>query len=167
MSKRSWMMFSIVMIVPMLTGCTQAMMDSFFAVSHQEAKNMHQITGKKIDDHDKNMTEQHKAMNPKAAEAIDKLRLEYEMKSAALQKELDDMYSKVGENINKLADIAVQLGVRFAGLPPDSLKNILTSEVTNGTEKAKSVSEKDILAVLIAAVMGTAGSGLLGKMKKV
>lgn len=161
--KRSWMMFSVVMIIPVLSGCSQAMMDSFFAVSHQEAKNMHLITGKKIDDHDKNMSEQHKKMHPDSAEAIDILRLEYETKSAALQKELEDMRSKVGENVKEL----IAMGLKLAGLPADStVENYISNAVASGTKDATDVSAKDILAGLLAAGAGTAGGGLLGRKKQ-
>ncbi len=95
------------------TGCTHAMTDEFFAPTFGDAKRFTEQLTKQQQVHDDNMTAQHQAMSPQAAAAIDKLKAEFDLQFAELNKQTDSMHNAVGENIARLT----QLAARFIGIP--------------------------------------------------
>lgn len=164
MGKRTWMMFSVVWIVPVLSGCSTAMMDSFFAVSVEEAKDLHNLTRKMVDEHDKKMSAEHTKMHPEAADAISILRQEYETKVAAIQKQADDIHSKVGENVKMLVAMGLKLATVLGGIPAGgSVGSLVASAVDEESEKT---SSDGLLRMLMAVGVGTAGGGWLGNAGK-
>ncbi len=121
----------IVLTLTTSTGCIRSMTDDFFAPTFSDAKRFAEQLSQQQQVHDDNMTAQHQAMSPQAAAAIDKLKTEFDIKIAELNKQTESMHSTVGENIEKLTSLAARFIGIPDGLPLSNLFDSAASAITN------------------------------------
>lgn len=115
--------------VVLLSGCSQAMTDSFFAPSVVEVKKLHQETRTLVKAHDTNMTSQHQAMSPEVAAEIGVLKEAFDDKVVLINARADEVHSKVGALVVALAE-KFGLGGSFV-----SWVNDLVGEEIGGVEE--------------------------------
>ena len=153
-----WLLLSLFFILSG-AGCSQKMADAFFAETVAVCRAAHQVARDFLDAHDENVTEQHKAMSPEAADAIDVLRAEFAVQRTELQAQADAIHSSVGSNAKGLALIGARLVERFAGMPPGALQGhlddaeaIITGRIDDVAGEVDNVADltKDSITTVVA-----------------
>lgn len=140
--KEYWTALPVVGCMVMLAGCNKVI-EAFAYPSIADVKDFARLEAERLEDHDTNMTEQHKKMHPDAATEIDKLKAEFDAKLQANVKKTQAIEGTVTGIIKDAA-------ARFAGLPAGgSVEGFVSKLVGTETDKVRAKTEEVRTAMLV------------------
>ena len=100
-----------------LSGCTAAGLESWTYPSMKDVKHLASLESKEHAIHDANMTKQHQAMSPEAAEEIARIKADSDAKIAKIIEDRDKYRGTIATALDEAKKKAFEMALEMAGIP--------------------------------------------------